>query len=87
MAAWSVTRGTILNHINNYVRADHPLPVARILAESTWTAEEQERVLALFDEHGSALLRPTLETLGGTINWDELRLLQAVHYLREKENR
>lgn len=84
MAAWGVTRGTILGHIVTYVRADHPLPEARILAESTLAPSLQGRIFTLFDEHGSDALRPAFDALEGKLSWDDLKVLQAVYYLRQK---
>ncbi|MFN8443638.1 MAG: DNA helicase RecQ [Caldilineaceae bacterium] len=85
METWGVVRGTILGHISTYIQADNALPEARILAESALSAEDQQRVLALFAEHGANALRPAFDALGGTVGWDELRLLQSVYYLRQKK--
>jgi ATP-dependent DNA helicase RecQ len=81
MAAHAVKRQTIITHLDKYVQAGQPLPVAALRAESTLADKDQARVLAAFAEQGSDFLRPVYDALGGEISYDELHLLRIVFRL------
>jgi ATP-dependent DNA helicase RecQ len=81
MAAHTVKRQTIINHLEKYAQTGQPLSVAALRAESTLSDKAQARVLAAFAELGGDFLRPVYDALGGEISYDELHLLRMVFRL------
>jgi len=79
-ALYSVTRGTIVQHLGRCVWAGQRFEPERVLALSALSEEDRARVLALFAEHGTERLKPVFETLGGTISYDELHVMR-MYYL------
>ena len=43
---------------------------------SALTTEQQDRVLAVFDEQGDEHLAPVFEALDGTVDYEELRVMR-----------
>jgi ATP-dependent DNA helicase RecQ len=73
---WNVQPRTILTHLAKFVQAGFTIPAGDILEQSALPAEEQARVLAAFEEHGPAYLRPVFEALDGAVSYDELHILR-----------
>ncbi|MCA9871117.1 MAG: helix-turn-helix domain-containing protein, partial [Anaerolineae bacterium] len=85
-AFYGVQRSTIINHLRNYAEAGNPLDAERLHGESRLPPDEQARVLAAFDEHGTTALRPVYDALDETVPWEELHLLRLV-YVLEKDGK
>ncbi len=84
MARYSVTADTILNHLARFIMAGNPLRSAEdLIALSTLTPDQQQKVFSAFDELGSDMLKPIHEKMNATINYDELKILRLC-YLCEK---
>ncbi len=77
---YGVQRSTILGHLYNYLRAGNLVDGQRVRAASTLTPEQQEQVLALFDELGAEALAPTFQALDGTLSYDELHVMRVVYF-------
>jgi ATP-dependent DNA helicase RecQ len=75
-ARHAVKRGTILQHLQRYCDAGHPLDADRVLQCSTLPPEARERVLATFSELGHQWLGPVHDALGGSVPYEELHLLR-----------
>ncbi len=73
---YGVKRDTIIAHLQRYRAAGHSLPADRIRAASRLTPEQQEAVLATFQQMGIEALKPAFEALDGRISYEELRLLR-----------
>jgi ATP-dependent DNA helicase RecQ len=72
---------TIIQHLINYALAGNALcQNGEFLAISRLTADEQATVLETFKRLGAERLKPVFEELGGTISYDELKILR-LHYL------
>jgi ATP-dependent DNA helicase RecQ len=67
---------TILNHLFHFVLAGNQIPADGLLEQSALPAGQQVQVLAAFEEHGPAYLKPVFEALDGAVSYDELRLLR-----------
>ncbi len=78
-ALYGVKRDTIIEHLTAYFRAGHPIDGTRLVGVSTLAPERQAEVLRIIAEHGPNYLRPVFDTLGGTVPWDELRLLRLIY--------
>ena len=72
---------TIIQHLINYVLAGNALRRnGEFLALSKLPAEQQTIVLETFKKLGANRLKPVFEELGGTVSYDELKILR-LHYL------
>ena len=76
MDQYRVKRATILGHLVRYHADGHPLRPDGLLEASGLDNERVQRVLALFDTHGTDYLKPVFETLDGAVSYEELRLLR-----------
>ena len=85
-ASYGVQRSTIINHLRNYAETGNPLDAERLHGESRLPPDEQARVLAAFDEHGTTALRPVFDALDEAVPWEELHLLRLV-YVLEKDGK
>jgi ATP-dependent DNA helicase RecQ len=81
MALYNVKQGTIVEHLYRYVRAGRAFEPARIRPLSKLSAEDQERVLAVFAELGPDTLSPVFAALGGEVAYEELHVLRLVSLL------
>ena len=85
MKRYGVTADTILNHLARYLMAGNPLRSAEdLIALSNLNPDQQMAVFKAFDMLGPDKLKPVHEKLGGTVNYDELKILQLC-YLCEKK--
>jgi ATP-dependent DNA helicase RecQ len=73
---FSVKRATIVQNLARHFQNGGRLNPDRLLAASSLSPPEQERVLAVFGQLGTERLAPVYDALGGSISYDELRLLQ-----------
>ncbi len=78
-ALYGVKRDTIIEHLTAYVHAGHTIDGTRLRGASTLPPDRQAEVLRAIAEHGPNYLRPVFDALGGTVPWDELRLLRLIH--------
>ncbi len=77
---------TIIQHLINYALAGNTLRQdGEFLALSRLPAGEQAAVLTAFTKLGAERLKPVFEELGGTISYDELKILR-LHYLSHLAN-
>ena len=74
--AYGVQRGTILGHLYHFMSAGGRLEPDHVRAASALTTEQQDRVLAVFDEQGDEHLAPVFEALDGTVDYEELRVMR-----------
>lgn len=73
---------TVIEHLWKYAQAGNELSSDGVAALSALDAASQEKVLAVFAEHGPNLLRPVYEALGEQISYDELHILRIVYLCR-----
>lgn len=78
---WGVSPDTILQHLVNYALDGHPLRQSdEFLKMSHLQPDQQIAVGQAFEKLGAQRLKPVFEALGGTISYDELKILR-LHYL------
>jgi ATP-dependent DNA helicase RecQ len=81
-----IQENTVLQHLVTAAGSGTVLRLDGLRELSSLEADEQERVLAKFAEHGPELLRPVFDALSGSISWEELRILQ-LYYVAREQNR
>ena len=80
-AEQQVQPDTILQHLWNYAKAGKTLRQSgEFLALSHLPLDQQAAALDAFKKLGAERLKPIYEELGGTISYDELKILR-LHYL------
>jgi ATP-dependent DNA helicase RecQ len=79
---YGVQRSTIVGHLYNYQRSGAPVDGQRVRAVSTLGPEQQEQVLALFDELETEALTPIFQALNGAISYEELHIMRVVYLSR-----
>jgi ATP-dependent DNA helicase RecQ len=82
---YGVQRSTIIGHLYTYHRSGGSVDGQRVRAASTLTPEQQEQVLALFDELGAEALAPTFQALDGTLSYDELHVMRVVYCCQQAQ--
>jgi len=76
-----VRQNTILAHLFRYAMEGHPVRAGEdIQTLSTLPADQQEAVLALFEEIGTDFLKPVFDRLKGTVSYDDLRILRLIFF-------
>lgn len=75
-ATFGVRRDTIIQHLERYHQAGHPLDHRRLLAASEVAPELQRGVLRRLAATDVQMLGPVFEEFGGLVSYDELRLLR-----------
>jgi ATP-dependent DNA helicase RecQ len=79
---YTVTVGTVLDHLARYAAAGNTLRSGSDLQAYTSTSpDEQQAVMEAFDELGAAYLKPVFEKLEGRINYDELKILRLMYLI------
>ena len=84
MKQYNVSADTILNHLARFIMAGNPLRSAEdLIALSNLDPDQQMAIFKAFDKHGSDMLKPVYDAMGGKVNYDELIILRLC-YLCEK---
>ena len=77
---YNVKLGTILDHLAAYARAGNKLRNGAEFQEWTSTTPEQQKAaFRAFEELGTDYLKPVFERLGGSVNYDELKILRVCY--------
>lgn len=85
MNRYNVQVGTLLEHLSRFAAAGNVLRFDEELQSLvSVTPEDQQAAMQAFDEHGTVLLKPVFDELGGKVNYDELKILRLV-YLSARE--
>lgn len=85
MAQYSVTAGTILEHLTRYLAAGNQLRAGEDLWSLTSVSAEQERAaFEAFNANGTAYLKPIFDYLNGALNYDDLKILRLLYLLSGK---
>ncbi|MHC1782476.1 MAG: DNA helicase RecQ [Anaerolineaceae bacterium] len=85
MQQYGVQRGTILDHLAAYAQDENPLrPGDDFLSSLNLTFEQQEAALQTFTQLGARFLKPVFDQLGGTVGYDELKILR-LHFLSRQK--
>ncbi len=80
MEQYQVRRRTILNHLLKFVTAGNSLQNSGELSTLTSVSPgERQAVMQAFEELGTDYLKPVFDQLGGTINYDELKVLRLLY--------
>ena len=86
MERYSVTAGTILDHLARYLFAGNKLRTDSDLELLTSaTIEQRQAAFAAFDELSPGFLKPVFDRLNGTLNYDDLKILRML-YLIARQN-
>jgi ATP-dependent DNA helicase RecQ len=85
MAEYKVTAGTILEHLTRYLAAGNQLRVGEDLRSLTSVSPDQQAaVFVVFDEVGTAYLKPVFDKLSGSLNYDDLKILRLLYLVSGK---
>ena len=85
MERHQVSRGTILEHLTKYVLAGNRVRKKEELDRLTSVTSDQKlATFAAFDKLGPDLLKPVFDTLNGSVNYDELRILRLLYLVDRK---
>jgi len=77
MFQYDVQMATILNHLENFRDAGNTLrPAVELESAIKLPSDVQAKVAEAFAESGDAALRPVFDKLGGTVSYDDLRLIR-----------
>lgn len=80
-----VTRGTIIEHLTQFVMTGNELRNAdQLQSLIAATFNQQQAAYAAFEELGYQFLKPIFDRLNGDLNYDELRVLRML-YLGSKQ--
>ena len=86
MKRYDVSADTILNHLARFIMAGNPLRTAEdLIALSKLSPDDQQKVIAAFDEIGSDMLKPVYDKLNATVNYDELRIMRLCYLCEQRE--
>jgi ATP-dependent DNA helicase RecQ len=77
---YQVTVTTILNHLEHFATAGYRLRAGDdLLALANAAPEQQKAALAAFTELGAEYLKPVFERLGGSLDYNALRILRLAY--------
>lgn len=76
---------TVINHLWRFHQAGHALRPEGFAEASGLEQADRQRVIELFEEHGSTLLHPLFQALEGKVAYDELQLLR-LWFVSQKQN-
>ena len=81
---FNIRRDTVLSHLYQCLRENHPLRQNDFLMNSSLTEDQRQAVLSSFARLGTERLRPVFDDLNGTIPYEELQLLRLHHLCRDQ---
>lgn len=73
-----LTQGTILNHLKKAFEAGKPLRKDGLKGASQLSSDDEQRVMAAFEELGDTYLKPVFEALDGRVPYDQLHLWRLI---------
>jgi len=84
-AQFQVQRGTILDHLGRYAQEGNRLRRGEdFLSLVSLPLQQQLMVLKGFEELGVQALKPIFERMGGTVSYEDLRILR-LHFISRQE--
>ena len=81
---FNIRRDTVLNHLYQCLRENHPLRQNDFLMNSGLPEDQRQTALSSFARLGTERLRPVFEDLNGTIPYEELKLLRLRHLCQDQ---
>jgi ATP-dependent DNA helicase RecQ len=86
MKRYQVQMGTIVDNLERFATAGNSLRSSSELSSLTSTSPaEQQVVMKAFNELGTAYLKPIFDKLGGTLKYDELKILRLLYFCAEDQ--
>ncbi|MCB9110053.1 MAG: DNA helicase RecQ [Anaerolineales bacterium] len=86
MARYQVTTQTILDHLARFAMAGNTLRKGSDLEGLTSVSGEQtQAVFAVFDEIGTAMLKPVFDKMDGMLSYDDLKVLRLLYLSANQE--
>lgn len=77
MSRYDVQMETIMNHLDNYRAAGYVLrPAVELESETRISVDQKKQVLQAFSERGDAVLKPIFDKFGGTISYEDLKIIR-----------
>ncbi|HZW03096.1 MAG TPA: DNA helicase RecQ [Anaerolineaceae bacterium] len=84
MQQYGVQRSTILDHLTTFAQEGNPLRQSgELLSLIDLPDERQQAALQAFEQLGSQYLKPVFDHLGGTVTYDDLKILR-LHFLSSR---
>jgi len=86
MDRYSVTAGTIIEHLTRYLAAGNRLRNGEDFGSLTSaTPEQMQAAAAAFDEVGTTFLKPVFDRLNGMLPYDDLKILRLLYMISQTE--
>ena len=86
MARYQVTTQTILDHLARFAMAGNTLRKGSDLEGLTSVSGEQtQAVFAVFDDIGTAMLKPVFDKMEGMLSYDDLKVLRLLYLSANQE--
>ena len=86
MNQYQVSVATVLEHLTRYALAGNAVRQGEDLdLLSSSTPEQKQAAFAAFDELGATYLKPIYDKLGGTLVYDEIKILRTLYLVARKE--
>jgi ATP-dependent DNA helicase RecQ len=82
---WGIHYGTILNHLSKYILEGHALRSDEFLDLPDLPAGLHQNVIDAFESLGTNYLKPIYEELGGTVNYDDLKIMRLYYLVNRNE--
>ena len=84
MKDFSIKRATVLDHLYRYFQDGNSIIESdELIALSTVTPEQKQFIFDRFDEFGIERLKPAFDSLGGEVDYEELKILR-LYYIGKK---
>ena len=81
---YHVTVGTIIDHLTRYLDTGNKLRNGGDLdGLISATPEQKQAAFVVFDEIGTTFLKPVYDTLGGALNYDDLKILRLLYRISQ----
>ena len=78
-ANYGIKQNTVVAHLLKYVREGKKIPKGDMLALTKLKANEQQKILHLFEELGTGYLTPIFEQLKGKTSFEDLHVLRLFY--------
>jgi ATP-dependent DNA helicase RecQ len=85
MKKYQVKLSTILDNLYEYLMNGHALEGGGLDELRLRDKNTEEKIIALFARHGAARLKPVYDALGGTIDYEILKMYRVYYLCRERE--
>jgi ATP-dependent DNA helicase RecQ len=84
MKRHEVKLGTIISHLEKFSQAGNSLrEIGELNSLVSTSQENQKAIMKAFSDLGTAYLKPVFEAMGGSVSYDDLRILRLIHFTQQ----